>query len=64
MSEAKQRDQWDHTSDLLALLANCHKAEETEPFSRSSFHPFHQSEEKQEPDIQTDDITILKPLYQ
>ena len=63
MSEAKQRDQWDHTSDLLALLANCHKSEDTEPFSRSSFHPFYQSRENQEPDIETDDITILKPLY-
>lgn len=64
MSESRRRDQWDHTSEALALLANCHKSEDVEPFSRAAFHPFYQSEEKQEPDIETDDITILKPLYQ
>lgn len=59
MSEGKQRDQWHHTSQLLALTANCNRdpKKQNKPFTPNDFNPFY---------IQTDttqkkaDISVLK----
>lgn len=40
MAEARQREQWNHTSSLLALLANCHRdPKKTRPYKPAQFHP-------------------------
>jgi len=40
MAEERERVEWDRTSDLLALTANCHRGEKHRPFTRDDFHPF------------------------
>jgi len=59
MSEAKQRDQWRHTSQLLALTANCNRdpKKQREPFTSDDFNPF--SEVNTQPQ-KTSDISVLK----
>lgn len=41
MVEARQRDQWNHTADLMALLANLQRdpKRRARPFERGHFHP-------------------------
>lgn len=41
MVEARQRDQWNHTADLMALLANLQRdpKRRSRPFERGHFHP-------------------------
>lgn len=47
MAEAKSRDNWAHTSALLAMTANCNRdPKKTRPFSPTDFDP-HASAEKQ-----------------
>jgi len=44
MAEGKARDKWQHTSVVLALLANCHRdPKKTKPFKPADFDPFSQS---------------------
>jgi hypothetical protein len=39
-AKAKQRYDWDHTADLLAMMANLHT---TGSYSRENFHPTRES---------------------
>lgn len=36
-------DEWTRTSSLMALIANCNRGPETQPFSPDSFNPFRKS---------------------
>jgi hypothetical protein len=42
LAEARQRDQWLHTSSLLALLASIHRdpKKRRQPYSARDFDPF------------------------
>jgi len=43
MAEGKAKDKWQHTSVILALLANCHRdPKKTKPFKPADFDPFAQ----------------------
>lgn len=44
MAEAHARAAWDHTSQVLCLLANCHRdpKRQRQPFKPQQFHPYHQ----------------------
>jgi hypothetical protein len=44
MAEAVQRERWNHTSSLLALLFNVNRAPRTEPARPRDFNPFVVSE--------------------
>ena len=39
MAEARQREMWNHTSSVMALLANAHRGKRA-TFSPEDFHPF------------------------
>lgn len=41
MTEARQRDQWDHTANVMCLVANCNRdpKERSTPFEPWEFHP-------------------------
>jgi len=40
MHESRVRDQWNHTSSILALTANCHRdPKKTASFAPQDFHP-------------------------
>jgi hypothetical protein len=57
MIEGKNSEAWDHTSQLLAMINNCHCDKAISPYDR---HPY-----KDEPEVEmpiTDDITVLKAL--
>lgn len=44
MAEGKAKDTWQHTSVILAMLANCHRdGKKTKPFKPADFDPFNQS---------------------
>lgn len=40
MSEARQKSDWAHTSNLLALLANIHRGKGQRPFRAADFDPY------------------------
>ena len=62
MAEARQREQWNHTASLLALLANCHRdPKKTRPYKPAQFHP-HGRPRKPAP-AATADIGLLKTVF-
>lgn len=62
MSEAKQREAWNHTSALMALCVNLlrdpHKGP---PIRPETFNPFVRSAPK--PILRGKDLTILKDIF-
>jgi len=41
MAESRQREQWNHTASVLALLANCHRdPKRTRAFKPADFNPY------------------------
>jgi hypothetical protein len=62
MAEARQRDEWNHTSSLLALLANCHRdPRKTRPYKPSQFHP-HGRPQRRAP-VAKAEIGLLKTVF-
>jgi hypothetical protein len=57
-----QRDQWDHTSALMALLANCHRDAEKTPraWTQADFHPCGAAASAKEKPIGEIEIGALK----
>lgn len=43
MTEARRKDQWDHTADLLVALSEPHRDRKRRPrpYTSEDFHPFH-----------------------
>ena len=67
MAEGKRRHDWDQTSNLLALLANCHRdPKKTRPFTWQNFHPM-EAESATRPckgiKITSANISILKHVF-
>lgn len=63
MTEARQRDAWDHTAQLCAAVYNSQKTKD--PVDPSRFHPFRQgtsAEARRKQIIPNNPITILKIL--
>lgn len=62
MAQGASREQWNHTSSLLALLANCHRdPKKGRARKPADFHP--QSKRTQRKPLPTADITILKSVF-
>ena len=61
MSDGKSKEAWNHTADLLSLLANINRNTEVRsvPFGREHFHPYLQLPEPGL-DIDDCDISVLK----
>ncbi len=63
MAEAKVRDNWAHTSAILAMIANAHRdPKKTRPFTPADFDPMEQRQSNQ-PIIRTSDLSILKQVF-
>jgi hypothetical protein len=61
MAEARSRQAWNHTSAILAMLANIHRdAKKTRAYRPADFHP-HRSNEK--PTITKVGINVLKQVF-
>lgn len=39
-AKAKQASDWDHTANLMALIANCNRSPGKKPFYSYQFHPY------------------------
>jgi hypothetical protein len=62
MAEARSRQTWNHTSALLAMLANVHRdAKKTRAFKPADFHPHERSREA--PTITKVGINVLKQVF-
>ena len=63
MAEARHRREWDHTSAVLALLANCHRdPKKTRPFKPTDFHPATARRVNRAP-LPKADIRVLKAVF-
>jgi hypothetical protein len=62
MAEARCRERWEHTSVLLALIANCHRdpRRKPTPYKPADFNPY---QSRQEPLVQTVPIEVLKQVF-
>lgn len=61
MNEARSRQAWNHTSAILAMLANVHRdAKKTRAYRPAEFHP-HRPQET--PTITKVGINVLKQVF-
>jgi hypothetical protein len=61
MAEAKSRQQWSHTSAILAMVANVHRdAKKTRALRPADFHPHRRHEQ---PTITKVGINVLKQVF-
>ncbi len=60
MAEGRQREAWNHTAALLALLANCHRdPRRSSAFTVTDFHPLAEPAALPPPA----DISVLKDVF-
>lgn len=65
MSQSRQKDAWNHTADLLAMLANINRDPKTSRArQRADFHPLPDAKQRRAkaPPIKGD-ITMLKSVF-
>ena len=63
MAEAKGKDNWQHTSTVLALLANINRdPKKQQAFSPDDFNPYRKQPEKKTI-LKGKDLRILKDVF-
>ena len=63
MAEGRQREAWDHTSHLLAMLFNANRdPKKTSPAGAANFHPLVKREKPARPEKKAK-IGILKSVF-
>lgn len=55
MADAKRKEDWEHTSALMALIANINSAKGSKQYKPSDFNPYHKEE-----DVILNDLNVLK----
>jgi hypothetical protein len=62
MAEGRTRESWNHTSVVLALLANVHRdpRRRSDPFMPAEFHPY---ERPRAAEPMKADITLLRDVF-
>ena len=64
MAEARAKDNWAHTSAVLALTANTHRdPKKSRPFRPDDFNPYAARRRGKGIAIQTDNIDVLKTVF-
>jgi hypothetical protein len=64
MAQSRQKQDWQHTSNLMALLANLLTFNRSHTFKASDFDPFAQSQTSQVIPLDTDDaMALLKKTF-
>jgi len=62
MAEARGRDDWAHTSAILALIANVNRdPKKTRPYKPTDFDPY--SKDKRDEAIEVTDMAVLKDAF-
>jgi len=63
MAEARGRDNWAHTSAILALIANVNRdPKKTRPFKPADFDPY-ATKDRREDAIEVTDMAVLKDAF-
>ena len=63
MAEARGRDNWAHTSAVLALVANVNRdPKKTRPFKPADFDPYSAKDKRGEA-IEVTDMAVLKDAF-
>jgi hypothetical protein len=63
MAEARGRDNWAHTSAVLALVANVNRdPKKTRPFKPADFDPY-SAKGKRDEAIEVTDMAVLKDAF-
>jgi len=62
MAEGRVRESWDHTSVVLALVANVHRdpRRRSDPFMPAEFHPYERPRAEEPLKV---DITVLRDVF-
>ena len=62
MAEGRVRESWDHTSVVLALVANVHRdpRRRSDPFMPAEFHPYERPRAAEPLKV---DITVLREVF-
>ena len=62
MAEGRTRESWNHTSVVLALLANVHRdpRRRSDPFMPAEFHPYERPRAAEPLKV---DITVLRDVF-
>ena len=64
MAQSRQKQDWQHTSNLMALLANLLTFNRSHTFKAADFDPFAQSQSSQVIPLDTDDaMALLKRTF-
>ncbi len=61
MADGRSREAWNHTSALLAMLANLHRDRKKRPLQPADFHPYARAKSKGA--LPKAPITLLKTLF-
>jgi hypothetical protein len=61
MVEGRQRDQWNHTAQVLAMLYNAFRASKARPLGPADFHPLAKKPAATVTLKQLSELGILKP---
>lgn len=60
MAEGRQRDAWNHTAQLLAMIYNAHRGPKARPMRPAEFHPFGRPKR---PAPRVKDLSILRMVF-
>jgi hypothetical protein len=60
MVEGRQRNQWNHTAQVLAMLYNTHRAPKARALKPADFHPLL---DRKSPVPKIQDLSILKQVF-
>lgn len=62
MAEGRQRESWNHTAQILAMLYNAHRDPKSRAMKPAEFHPLARHT-RQAPVGKTKDLSILKRVF-
>jgi hypothetical protein len=63
MAESRSRERWNHTSSILALLANCHRdPKKGRRLKPADFHPYQQANARRGP-LPKAEFNVLKQVF-
>lgn len=60
MADGRSREAWNHTSALLAMLANVHRDRKKRPLQPADFHPYAKAKQGRLPKAP---VSLLKTVF-
>jgi hypothetical protein len=63
LAESRQREAWNHTSELMAWMANIHRGKKSRTYKGAELHPFSRRRRKKKEKLLPAPITVLKDLF-